>query len=137
MTLFSPKMVGLSLILMSVLGGCVVVEDPGPGPFPPPGPPMSPRPEVCPQIYAPVCGTRGGRFETLPNECVARARGYRIVADGECRRAGPPPGPPPGPGFCTREYAPVCARRGGQFRTFGNSCEAENAGFRIVAQGEC
>lgn len=169
MSFLSAKSVGVSLVLLSILSGCVVVED-GPRPYPPgpPGPP--PGPQVCPQIYAPVCGDRNGRLETLPNQCVARAQGFRIVADGECRRPGPPPRPgfpggpgpgpgwggpggpggpgpgwgggpgpgrPGGPGICTREYAPVCGRRGPQFQTFGNACEADNSGFRVVAQGPC
>src|SRR3954469_11167940 len=51
----------------------------------------------------------------------------------------PRPGPPPGPrpGFCTREYDPVCARRGGDRQTFNNSCLAEEAGYRITRPGEC
>lgn len=51
----------------------------------------------------------------------------------------PRPGPGPGPdvGYCTREYVPVCARRGQNYQTFNNSCLAEEAGFRIVNAGEC
>jgi hypothetical protein len=46
--------------------------------------------------------------------------------------------PPQRPGgICTREYRPVCGERGREMRTFSNSCEAGNAGFRIVGQGEC
>jgi hypothetical protein len=43
----------------------------------------------------------------------------------------------PAPQFCTREYDPVCARRGGDLRTFANGCLADRAGFRIVRRGEC
>ena len=49
----------------------------------------------------------------------------------------PEPWPGPGPGFCTREYAPVCARRGGERRTFANACLADRAGWRITRDGEC
>lgn len=42
----------------------------------------------------------------------------------------------PGP-LCTREYAPVCARRGGDRQTFANACEADAAGYLIVRRGEC
>ena len=49
----------------------------------------------------------------------------------------PRPGPRPGPQFCSREYDPVCARRGGERRTFGNACEADRAGYRIIRDGEC
>lgn len=48
---------------------------------------------------------------------------------------GPRPGP--GPGYCTREYQPVCARRHGEQRTFANPCLADRAGHRIVHRGEC
>ena len=57
-----------------------------------------------------------------------------VVEDGP----GPGPRPPrPGPQFCTREYDPVCARRGGDRQTFANSCMAEAAGYRIIRGGEC
>lgn len=113
---------------------------PGPGPIGPgPGPG---RPQMCPQIYAPVCGSRGGDRETFSNACMAEAAGYRVRHDGACRMGpGPGPGPigpgPGGPQVCTREYAPVCARRGPAVRTFGNACEARSAGFQIVGGGPC
>jgi hypothetical protein len=49
------------------------------------------------------------------------------------------PGPLPGPGpqICTREYEPVCARRGGERRTFANGCLADRAGYDVVRRGEC
>lgn len=43
----------------------------------------------------------------------------------------------PGPPICTREYEPVCARRGGDRQTFANACLAEAEGYRIVRDGEC
>lgn len=50
----------------------------------------------------------------------------------------PPPRPPrPGPIVCTQEYAPVCARRGDDTRTFGNACSARAEGYRILYSGEC
>lgn len=52
-------------------------------------------------------------------------------------RPGPPPFPPGGPAICTREYAPVCARRGGDLRTFSNGCMARSDGYRVVDRGPC
>ena len=49
----------------------------------------------------------------------------------------PIPGPRPGPSFCTREFQPVCAIRGGERRTFANGCFADRAGFNIIRRGEC
>lgn len=48
-----------------------------------------------------------------------------------------PPAPGPDQGYCTREYAPVCARRGSRYENFSNSCAAEQAGYRVVSAGEC
>jgi hypothetical protein len=50
---------------------------------------------------------------------------------------GPIPGPGPGPQYCTREYQPVCARRGGERKTFANGCVADRAGYDIIRRGEC
>jgi hypothetical protein len=47
------------------------------------------------------------------------------------------PGPLPEPQYCTREYVPVCAVRGGDRQTFANGCRAEQAGYRIVRRGQC
>lgn len=54
------------------------------------------------------------------------------------------PGPRPGPGprpdrdrVCTRQYEPVCARRGQSTRTFPNACEARSDGYRPVYEGQC
>ncbi len=119
-----------------VLAGCTVVVDDRPGHRPPP--PRPGGPAACTFEYAPVCGERRGDRQTFPNACTARADGYRIVHAGECRRGG-------GGGWdhdrrpvaCTREYAPVCARRGRDVRTFGNACEARAADYRIVGRGRC
>lgn len=51
---------------------------------------------------------------------------------------GPGPRPPrPEPQFCSRQYEPVCARRGGDRQTFANACLADRAGYRIVRDGPC
>ena len=145
----------VSAVLLSagVLAACtaVVVED-----RPPPPRPGGP-PQFCTQEFDPVCARRGGDRRTFGNACEAERAGYRISHPGECRGDGPgwggpgpgwggPPGPGwggPGPGrpdrpqFCTREYAPVCGARGNVRQTFGNACEAEAAGYRILRPGRC
>lgn len=51
---------------------------------------------------------------------------------------GPRPRPPrPEPQYCSKQYEPVCARRGGDRQTFANSCLADRAGYRIVRAGPC
>lgn len=142
-----PRMVRWSALAAAavMLSSCVVVEE---GPRPGPRPPRPDEPRMCTRQYDPVCAERRGDRQTFGNACEARAAGYRIVRDGECRRGGGGGGPIPGPGprpprpddeprFCTREYRPVCARQGGQVRTFGNACTAEADGFRIISEGEC
>jgi|LNFM01.1.fsa_nt_gb hypothetical protein len=47
------------------------------------------------------------------------------------------PLPESGPRYCTREYEPVCARRGGDRQTFSNACRADVAGYRVISYGEC
>jgi hypothetical protein len=47
------------------------------------------------------------------------------------------PIPEPGPRYCTREYQPVCARRGGDRQTFSNACRAEASGYSVIRYGEC
>lgn len=101
------------------------------------GPDRPGRPQMCTQEYNPVCAQRGGRHRTFSNACMARAEGYRVDYRGECRRGPDRPGRPDRPQFCTREYAPVCARRGSSIRTFGNACEAEAARYRIISRGRC
>jgi hypothetical protein len=91
---------------------------------------------VCTQQYEPVCGRRGTSYRTFGNACEAQVSGYFVESKGRCefrrgsdrreqRR------------FCTREYDPVCAlgRRGE--RTFGNACQANAAGYRIIHGGRC
>lgn len=155
------------LILLPVLSACVEGGPPsGPGGYyPPPRPDRGPQ--MCTMDYRPVCGERGGRFETFGNSCQAGARGFRVVSSGECRGSGRPdrpdwdrpgrpdwdrpgrpdrpdwdrpgnPGrPQPGGNFCTREYRPVCGQNGRRIQTFSNACEARNAGANVISSGEC
>ena len=116
---------------VTLLSACtVVVEEPRPGP--PPGP----RPGFCTREYDPVCARRGGDRQTFANACLAERAGYRIIRDGQCRDGGGGGGGDEQT-FCTREYAPVCARRHGELRTFPNACEARAADYRIVGDGPC
>lgn len=62
---------------------------------------------------------------------IMAAAGCTVVVDD------PPPRPRPGPQVCTQEYAPVCARRGGDTRTFTNACYARANDYRILYRGEC
>lgn len=92
-------------------------------------------PRFCTREYDPVCAFDGGAPRTFANACIAEAEGYRVIRRGECRAIRPPIQEEPR--FCTREYRPVCARRGPDTRTFGNACEAEAADYRILYPGEC
>lgn len=105
-----------------------------------------PQPEerVCSRQFDPVCARRGERRETFPNSCLAEEAGYRVVRGGECRDdaddsggRNESDGRDGSGGACTREYRPVCARRGSNERTFGNECEARSADYRIVSDGPC
>lgn len=118
------------LFLSAILGACTVVVDEGPGPRPP-----RPEPQFCPKHYEPVCARRGGDRQTFANACLAERAGYRILRDGECRDGGGGGGEEQT--FCTREYAPVCARRHGELRTFPNECEARAADYNVVDDGPC
>lgn len=134
----------VALLGLVMLASCTVVVDEGPD-RPRPGPGPRPGPEFCTREYDPVCGERRGDRETFSNACEADRAGYRIVRRGECRRGGEGGWSGGGgggggrdePRFCTREYRPVCAQRGGSVRTFGNACEADAAGFRVVDDRPC
>jgi hypothetical protein len=41
------------------------------------------------------------------------------------------------PQICTREFVPVCGRRGNQQRTFSNACTARASGFAVAHRGQC
>lgn len=42
-----------------------------------------------------------------------------------------------GPKMCTKEYMPVCGAKGYKRKTFGNACEANNAGYSVIKEGKC
>lgn len=128
--------VSLVGLLAISLAACTVTVDEG---NPPPRP-RPPRPDICPRIYMPVCAERYGERQTFANDCEAESRGFRIISEGECRRTPRPPRPEPNPDeatVCPLIQAPVCARQGGLFRTFSNSCIAEASGFNVVDNGPC
>lgn len=76
------KHLAAPLAALMVLSACSVSVDEGR----PQRPPVRPdRPQMCTMEYAPVCGVRNGKTRTLGNSCQARAEGYRIISNGECR----------------------------------------------------
>lgn len=127
---FARNVAVLSVLAVAVVA-CTVVVDEGPAPRPP----RPEGPQFCTREYNPVCAVRGRDRQTFANPCMAEAAGFRIVGGGSCSADGG--WEDEGPRFCTREYRPVCGRRGGQLRTFPNACEADSAGFRVIDQGQC
>jgi len=77
-----------SIMLASLLvGACMAQETPKPT-TPPPGLCTEPRPQMCMEIYLPVCGfTKDGIARTYPNSCqaCAHAEVARYEA-GQCRK---------------------------------------------------
>lgn len=133
---------GMLIAAAALIAGCTVSDESAPSRQQPP------NPQLCTREYAPVCGVHGSVRQTFGNACEARSRGYRIIGTGECSNRGTRPGAgwnkgpdrpmdPVAPSMCTQQYEPVCARRGESVRSFGNACEARNAGYRIIGEGRC
>lgn len=97
--------------------------------------PISTRPQVCTFEHAPVCARRGSQLRTFTNACLARSSGFQVMHRGQCRRGSQ--SVPARPVACTREFAPVCARRGNFSLTFDNACLARADGFRPIHSGRC
>ncbi len=77
------------------------------------------RPDVCPEIHAPVCGTDN---KTYGNTCEANAAGVNIIHEGEC------------PEICPPTIEPVCGIDGSVYH---NECEAKAAGIEIGPEENC
>lgn len=122
-----------------------------------------PRPEMCPEVYDPVCACDGN---TYSNDCFRRRAGVQKAHDGKCRPGdggGDGDGKPPicasnadcagdaycdfpgglcegrgrcepRPDVCTKQYDPVCGCNG---KTYGNACNAASAGVSVARKGRC
>ncbi len=79
------------------------------------------RPNVCPEIHAPVCGDDN---KTYGNACEANAAGVNVAYEGECSSVD----------ICPLILDPVCGIDG---VTYDNDCLAISAGVEVKHEGEC
>jgi hypothetical protein len=113
------------------------------------------RPEVCTEIFKPVCGCNG---KTYSNECFAAMAGVNVASEGACKKEPPnvcktnkqcPAGDycakdtgqceadgvcAQRPTICPFVVAPVCGCNG---KTYNNGCLAHRAGANIKHDGKC